>query len=130
MEILDGHMHILDKSATNREQFRQRLGDAGVYGGIITSLPPKSFEYLAAPTPPKERLENLFWWIEATPNLYPFYWLDPTDNDAIDQVNLAIQRGVMGFKIICDHFYPSEERAMRIYENIALTGKPIDWISF
>jgi predicted TIM-barrel fold metal-dependent hydrolase len=75
--------------------------------------------------PPDERLENLFYWTDVSEYVYPFYFIDPTADDASDQVHRAVDRGVYGFKAACSGYAPGDERAMKTYRTIAGTGKPI-----
>lgn len=124
MKVLDGHIHIGD-GPEDRDDFVNRLKEANVDGGLIISLPPAAFPGIAHSAPCNERLDNLFFWSAAIDNLYPIYWIDPLENDAFGQIDQAIQRGVMGFKIICDRFYPAHERAMEVFNYIAQGGKPI-----
>lgn len=122
--VLDCHIHI-DEGAVNCKDLIKRMKDAGIDGGILLSIPPDSFgsnsrNYLAG-----ERLDNLFAWTGDHPNLYPFFWIDPVEEDAEEQVHMAINMGVKGFKVICSHHYPGDIRAMKVYSAIAATGKPI-----
>jgi len=122
--VLDGHIHILEKTE-NREEFLQRLQQAGIEGGIILSLPPTSFQQLGQTGLASERLENLFFWCEAGNMLFPFFWIDPLEDDAPDQVSMAVERGVMGFKVICDRYYPGDARVLPIFKKIADSHCPI-----
>ncbi|MBN1899983.1 amidohydrolase family protein [Candidatus Sumerlaeota bacterium] len=122
--ILDGHIHILSGNCS-REDFVKRLKKAGIGGGVIISLPPRSFSWVAPAASTKERLDNLFFWREAAPNLFPFFWIDPMENDALKQIDLAVKRGAAGFKIICNNFFPSDPQALKIIGEIAQRGKPI-----
>lgn len=122
--ILDGHVHIMD-GKQDRDDFAGRLKRVGVDGCVIISLPPAAFPDLARPKPPAERLDNLFFWAESAPNLYPLYWIDPTEPDAIEQVNSAVKRGVKGFKVICNHFVCGDERALPVFKEIVQAEKPI-----
>jgi predicted TIM-barrel fold metal-dependent hydrolase len=122
--ILDGHIHI-DYGNVTSKTFIQRLQKAGVDGGIVLSLHPHGFSPTIQSAPNNERLDNLFRWSNAHPNLYPFYWIDPLEDDAARQVQQAVKRGVMGFKVICNTFYPSNKRALKIFQTIAAAHKPI-----
>jgi predicted TIM-barrel fold metal-dependent hydrolase len=64
-------------------------------------------------------------WTAGSPTLFPFYWIDPTEKDAIAQVKAAAAQGIAGFKIICSHHYPCDPRAMKTYAAIAQAQKPI-----
>lgn len=122
--ILDGHIHIMSEEK-NREQFEEKLQKAGVDGGILLSRPPASHGSRQNTLSAVERLDNLFYWTGSNPNLFPFYWIDPTEEDAVEQVNLANQYGVKGFKVICSKFRPGDSRALKTYNAIAKSEKPI-----
>jgi predicted TIM-barrel fold metal-dependent hydrolase len=57
--------------------------------------------------------------------LYPFYWIDPTEGDALEQVRRAVLQGIKGFKVICNHFYPGDAKAMPVYRAIAEANRPL-----
>ena len=120
--MLDGHIHILNKTI-DKDGLAEKFMHAGIDGGIILSLPPNSlnFGYFKQ----QERMDNLFKWTEAGSNLYPFYWIDPLENNALDQVKLAEDYGVKGFKIICNNFYPNDNKALKVFQAIARINKPI-----
>jgi predicted TIM-barrel fold metal-dependent hydrolase len=121
--ILDGHIHI-GRGKRDRAELIRRLQAAGVDGGVLISLPPDTFAE-GTPLTAQERLDDLFFWCEAGPNLYPFYWIDPLAEDAIEQVTMAVERGVAGFKVICDRHYPGHERAIETFKAIAQTDRPL-----
>jgi predicted TIM-barrel fold metal-dependent hydrolase len=122
--ILDGHIHI-GQGAIKQESLLKNMRAAGIDGGAIFSLSPKSFSWLGKPRSTKERLDNLFEWVKGQNNLYPVFWIDPLENDASKQVSLADKKGVLGFKVICNRFFPGETRVLKVFSTIAKTGKPI-----
>ena len=91
----------------------------------MISLPPAGSGSSVQPHTASERLDNLFEWVGSGPLLYPFFWVDPFEDDAAEHVHLAVKRGVRGFKVICDSFYPGDERALKVFKAIAATGRPI-----
>ena len=121
---LDGHIHI-NEGKVNKNDFAGKLKAGGIDGGVILSLPPSSFIHSGKTYTACERLDNLFIWAGSCPNLYPFFWIDPTEEDADEQVDMAVKLGVCGFKVICNHFYPGDSHAVEIYKIIAGVGKPI-----
>jgi len=128
--ILDGHIHIDNAPANrggpeDREDFVRRLREAGVDGGIVMSPAPACFAGALHTGSPQERLENVLFWCEAGPHLYPFYWIDPTETDALKQVDLAVSKDIAGFKVICSTHDPGDSRALRTYQAIAEAGRPI-----
>ncbi|PYG88724.1 putative TIM-barrel fold metal-dependent hydrolase [Ruminiclostridium sufflavum DSM 19573] len=120
--MLDGHIHIFNKTI-DKAGLAEKFSEAGINGGIILSLPPETmnFGYFGQ----KERLDNLLECKEAGSNLYPFYWINPIEKDALEQVKLAEEYGVRGFKIICNNFYPDDKKAFRVFEAIAGINRPI-----
>lgn len=122
--ILDGHIHIIGDEK-DRDGFEENLKTAGVNGGIVMSIPPGVFHALARPSTPEARLDDLFYWTEGNENLYPFYWIDPMERGAVNQVALAVERGVTGFKVICSQHAPGDRKAMPVYRAIAAAKKPI-----
>ena len=120
--VLDGHIHIRDLEM-DRADFHQRLNSIDVDGGAVISLSPESFSGTALTA--QERLDNLFSWTDGHDSLFPYFWVDPLEADAEDQVEKAEKRGVSAFKVICDRFYPEDRRAMKVFNAISRTGKPI-----
>ena len=122
--ILDGHIHI-NPGQPNPGRLLERMQAAGVSGGVLISLAPACFGSSDEPRPAEQRLDNLLAWTDGDEMLYPFFWIDPTEGDAIDQVALAVDRGAAGFKVICSHHAPGDARAMPVYAAIAEATRPI-----
>ncbi|MBN1249414.1 MAG: hypothetical protein JXC32_17265 [Anaerolineae bacterium] len=122
--ILDGHIHI-GEGTPEPEVLAERMTAAGIDGGLLISQAPASFSGTLVTAPPAARLENLLAWASAGALCYPAYWIDPTETDALDQVDLALSRGVVAFKVICDHFYPGDVRALNTFRAITEAGKPV-----
>ena len=122
--ILDGHIHI-HSGKPDPAGFAAQLGQAGVAGGVVISQPPATFLPGQDALAPRARLDNLFAWCASNAELYPFYWVDPIEEDAVEQVALAVEREVVGFKVICDRFYPGDPRALPVFQAIARAGKPL-----
>lgn len=122
---IDAHIHMMtDGSQTDRSDFLDRLHQGGMDAGVIFSpAPGRMFGGSAADY--RERVECVLRFTRDESNLFPFYFLDPTDKDAAQQVEYALSCGIMGFKIICNHFYPGDERAMDTYRCIAEKGAPL-----
>lgn len=124
--MLDGHIHILTDSLEQANALPPNLQAAGAEGGVLFSLPPAAFPYLRTSlVSAADRLDNLFAWTAKAPGLYPFFWIDPLEEDALEQVSLASRRGVAGFKVICNRYYPGDDRALPVFRAIAAAGKPI-----
>jgi predicted TIM-barrel fold metal-dependent hydrolase len=121
--LLDCHVHLFD-DAVDRARFLSALDAAGVDGCILLSLPPVSFAGPGGPSA-ADRLANLDRWCGGEPRLVPFFWIDPVEPDAECQVELALCSGVRGFKVIANHFFPGDPRALPVYRAIAAAGRPM-----
>jgi len=123
--ILDCHIHI--KSGEIDPDFNKKVLSAGVDGGVLLSLCPDSFSYMSEVKDfsPQERVNNVMNWSKKFPNFYPFFWIDPLEEDALEQVQMAKEEGIKGFKVISNNFYPYEDRPMEVYTAIAKENLPI-----
>ena len=64
-------------------------------------------------------------WASASPTIYPFYYINPAAPDAIDLVDMAVEKGFYGFKVIRGDGYPCDEKTIPVYRRIAKHGKPL-----
>ena len=101
--ILDGHVHI-GNGAKDPSLFMQRLAEAGMIGSVVISLPPPAFPAIAQPMPARKRLDDLMAFTEHYDKLYPLFWIDPMESDAVEQASEAAAQGVTGFKVICHNY--------------------------
>jgi predicted TIM-barrel fold metal-dependent hydrolase len=122
--VLDGHIHILD-AGQDRSSFFERIDRAGVCGGAVISLPPAGLLADAPSLPADQRLDDLLSVTQGLPSLHPLFWIDPLHEDAQAQIDMAVRRGVAGFKVICNGYPAGDPRAMRTFAHIAACGKPI-----
>ncbi|MBI4979386.1 MAG: amidohydrolase family protein [Spirochaetes bacterium] len=129
--VLDCHIHISSSDTPNGALLKENMKKAGVDGGALLSIPPASFATHAGKGFDAKlfscdaRLDNLFAWTNGNERLYPFYWIDPSAHGARREVTRAASRGVTGFKVICNSFYPDERSVMKVFRDIAETGRPI-----
>ena len=126
----DCHIHLMPLigPAEAPDVFMKRAADAGIDGGTIMSLPPRSFR----PDPErsqhwKDRLEGILEYTSSTPGFNPFFWIDPTESDIYEQISCAARSGIAGFKCICNHFYP--KTCLKQFSAVAETGLPIHFHS-
>lgn len=124
MDIWDGHIHMGDDEL-KRDAWVRRLQAGNPAGGILISPAPPAFPYTNCAATPAQRLDRLFSWIAGAPTFQPFFWIDPMEADALDQVALAVARGVAGFKVICHAYFPSDPKALRVFHAIAAARRPI-----
>lgn len=98
------------------------LKKGGFDGGIIFSQNPSGREGSPAP---EERMDAVLKICENQKYLFPFYWVNPIEEDAKKQIELAGKKGIMGYKIICFSHFPCDERAIPVYREIAKQNKPL-----
>lgn len=120
--ILDGHIHI-GSTAAKPEPLMRAMREAQVDGGIILSAMPRCMSDEMVES--RARLAHVMDFCSAQPLLFPFFFIDPTEEDALSQVDDAVSAGVAGFKIICTHFFPSDSRCLAVCERIAKHQKPL-----
>jgi len=120
--LLDSHIHIFGPGQT-REEFLKECALSGIDGGVIISAPRSDTE--SGIKSAKSRIEELLQWTTPDTRFVPFFWIDVTEDDALAQVDLAISKGIKGFKAMCLNHYPGDERAIPVYQAIADNNKPI-----
>ena len=124
MEILDGHIHA-EGTGYDCVGLRSKMDAAEVDGGVVISSPPLRYDDAAEPGGPFERLEDVLRATSNDANLHPLFWIDPTDDSAVEQVDRATTGGILGFKVICSTHSVGDSRAMDTYRTIAAAGKPV-----
>jgi len=119
---LDCHIHskIAD---SDRAGFISNLQAGGFDGGIVMSHSPLK-EY-GEPPSPQTRMDAVPKLTGGHPHLFPFYWIDPTEPDALKQVELAERKGILGYKVICSHHFPCDERVLPVYRAMAALNRPL-----
>ena len=118
--ILDGHIHIMERGKDSPADFRRKLKAAGIDGGTVISEPSHG-----RPGSIRSRIEKALAFAKAGLNLYPFFWIEPMEKDALVQVDTAIRMGVKGFKVICQKYPPYDPKAMKVFRKIAARGYPL-----
>ena len=126
MKKMDLHIHIGDLKICKAD-LAANMDKCGVDGGILLSYYTKYLVQLNGHVETNEkRLANVMEWVNCSEKeLYPFYFINPCEKDALDQVECAIELGISGFKIICHDHYPYDKRAIPVYQSIANHQKPI-----
>ena len=125
--ILDSHIHIHYKQDDNRTideirtDYLNALAEAGIDGSMVMSAKPRSFGWVSQ----EQKLEDVIEFCKGYDNLYPFFRLDPSLDNSMEMIEKADAAGVMGFKIICEDFYPHDERVMSACRRIAELKKPV-----
>ena len=124
---IDSHVHTgltasyTGSNSTSQHEFLQGLHDAGLDGAVILSVNPLHVSDWDA----EKRMDDAIGFCKGADTLYPFFWINPLESDALDQVDLAIQKGFIGFKMICSNYDPGCSQSMSVLEKIANAGKPV-----
>lgn len=122
----DSHIHVYDEGSPKPEFLAAKLREAGLTGGCIFSRPPvKRNRQMPSPLPPERAMEDCIAWASASSTIYPFYWIDPSAPNACDLVDLAVEKGIYGFKVIRGDGLPCDGKTLPVYRKIAAAGKPL-----
>ena len=125
MKRYDNHIHLRTLEVCP-DRLLSELNRAGIWGANVLSLSPKGFS-ISQDTPDyEERIRHVLRFCEnQRDRLFPFLWIHPDEDGILSKVDDAVDRGIMGFKIICNNFFVYEEKSMRLLERIAKADKPI-----
>lgn len=124
MKIFDMHIHCWNKGG-NSEDLLAQMEKAGVSGGCVFSLQPHeirdgrgvSFE---------ERLNDVLARKKGYEDrIFSVLWIHPYEEDIIEKIHIAVDKGIDAFKIICNDFYVYEDCCIKVLEEIAKMDKPV-----
>ena len=105
----------------NTEAYLDDLKKANIDGSAIFSLSPIHYPDISV----EERMNAALDICNGNDNLFPFFWIDPTEEDALMQVDLAVQKGFVAFKMIPSTYNVACQKSMDVIEKIASKGKSI-----
>jgi predicted TIM-barrel fold metal-dependent hydrolase len=74
-------------------------------------------------------MDRVIQWASGSPAIYPFYWIDPSRPDACELVDMAVEKGIYGFKVIRSEAKPVDEKTIPVYRRMAHHGKPVTFHS-
>ena len=121
----DSHIHVMG-GTPDPEALVSSLNEAKIAGACIFSQAPyKRNRAQADPVPPEQAMDECIAWASASPTIYPFYYINPAKPDALDLVDMAVEKGFYGFKVIRGDGYPCDEKTIPVYRRIAKYGKPL-----
>ena len=124
MNIFDMHIHTYGPEF-DVDAMLAEMQKAGVFGGCIFSPPPVEFNTKRG-MPFRARLDRILAITRGYDGrLFPVLWIHPDEDDIIENVKVAAAEGIAGFKIICNDFYPYEDRCMALLTAIAALDKPV-----
>lgn len=121
---IDLHVHHRPGVTTTGHEMVQNMNAAGIDAAVVLTEGP-TVAVNGRLLSPVERIQRTLDFIGGEKALMPFYFINPTDSDAVKQVDLAIEMGCMGFKIICHDHMPNDPRAIPTYYKIAEVNKPL-----
>lgn len=126
MRLFDTHVHVGSNPFSTSSMLEQ-MEKSGIKFSILLSEEPdrgllKQEDRVRYNHKRLQRLNDLS---RESARLLPVHYINVIEEDAGQQVDEALQAGVIGFKVICSDHYPGDERAMPIYRRIADAGKPI-----
>ena len=125
--IIDCHVHTHRGKPPALRDCLAKMDAAGIGKIVLLSHHPQSFCNAGWPdaVAPEAALRAAMAWAAESDRIIPFFWIDPLEDSAFDQVDRAVDAGIVGFKVICNRFYPGEDRPMQVFERIAAAGKPM-----
>ncbi len=123
MQIFDMHIHM--GFAEPQADIIERMTNAGIYGGCIFSSPPKESKDITYKDFDERIYEVLDFTSQYKDRLFPVLWIHPDEENILKKIEIAIQKGIDGFKIICNDFYVGDEKCLVLLQEIADLGKPV-----
>ena len=130
MKIFDMHLHAYPTPNPDPETFVKQLEEAGIYGACVFSPRPKVERANRASYPTdatfEERLASLEAWTKGYEGrLFPVLYIHPYEENAIEKVRIAVEAGVVAFKMICDSYYVYEEPVHALLREMVKYDKPV-----
>lgn len=126
MRLFDTHVHV-GKAPFYTSGLLRQMDDAGIEVSVLLSEEPDRGRL-----PERERtdynrtrLQRVTDLAGESERLLAAYFINVIESDALQQVDMALEAGIAGFKVICADHYPGDERALPVYRHIAAAGKPV-----
>ena len=119
----DAHVHVYP-GKPNPEAYAKALAEAGFTGGVVLSTNPDPLDDSPVPDP-ETAMDEAIVWASGSKTIYPFYWINPVLDNACDLVDMAVEKGMFGFKCLPGRYFPGDPKALKVYEKIAKAGKPV-----
>ena len=121
----DAHTHVYP-GEPDPAKLVKSFADAGLRGGVVFSRCPNTWQVPGAPLlTPEEAMDNVIAWCSGSPSIYPFYWIDPGADNAVELVDMATEKGIYGFKVIRGAEKPVDAKSLKCYRRMAEKGKPV-----
>lgn len=124
MKCFDVHVHS-EKTGPDPKALIEKLEEAGLYGCCVFSNEPREFNATTG-SDFEERLDSVLACTKGYEDrLFPVLWIHPYEENVLEKVHIAAERGICAFKIICNSFYVYEEPCMNVLREIASLDKPV-----
>lgn len=126
MKIFDGHFHARMQSGDPKELLA-KMEKAGVYGGCVFSnkpyIPGEPYKTVYSF---EERMEEVLNWTKDYPDrLFPVVWVHPDEENLIENLSKAKEKGICAFKMIANDYYVYEEKALKVLREMARIDMPV-----
>lgn len=124
MKVYDAHVHAFNIGVDSEKLLRD-LDGARVYGCCVFSNRPKEANPVEGSSF-EERLDEVLAAARGYEGrIFPVLWIHPYEENILEKIQIAVDAGIVAFKIICTDFYPYEERCICVLKEIARLGKPV-----
>lgn len=124
MVIFDAHIHAYGTPETPKTLIEE-MDKAGVYGCCVFSNCPVEND-VETGTSFEDRLNEVLSWQKGFEDrIYPVLWIHPFEDNAIDKVKIAVDKGICAFKMICNNYFVSDEKSITLLKEIAKFDKPV-----
>ena len=126
MKIIDMHLHTHSNGLKPEpKKLVSELNKAGIYGAGVFSVKPEKPPFENVESIEKRTSDILTWCEGYTDVLYPVLYIHPYEENVIEEVKKASERGIVAFKMICNTYYVSEQKSMDLLNAIAELDKPV-----
>lgn len=124
MRIFDMHIHARN-TEPNPEYMLEQMEKVGIYGGCVFSSRPLEFDPVIGLSF-EDRINEVLGWSKGYEDrIFPILWIHPYEENIIEKLHIAVDKGICGFKIICGNFYIYEEQCIKVLTEIAKLDKPV-----
>ena len=125
----DAHIHVYP-GEPDPDGLAKSFAEAGLAGGVVFSRCPNTWQIPnAKPLAPEAAMDNVIAWCSGSPSIYPFYWIDPAAPNACELVDMAVEKGIYGFKVIRSGARPVDASTLPCYRRIAAANRPLTFHS-
>lgn len=124
MKIYDMHVHSFHNQV-DTDKLLCAMEGANVYGGCVFSNWPKEAN-ASKGTSFEERMEEVLSIARGHEDrIFPVLWIHPYEKNILKKVRIAVEAGIVAFKIICTDFYVDDKKCLAVLREIAKLGKPV-----